>query len=79
MSEDDRERLVEQLAGAWRPRDADGQLQSHPAWHDLDATGRADAFEVARRLRELEAALDPQQLSSTARAVLARVRRAAVG
>ena len=65
--------LIEQVAGAYRPISRD-ELRYHPAWHDLDDAGRVEAFERARRLRTLEAALDPQGLSTTARAVLARIR-----
>jgi hypothetical protein len=74
----DRERriLVEQATTAWRPRDADGRIRAHPAWHDLDAAGREDAHRATERLRALEAALDPDALSSTARAVLSAIRRA---
>ena len=70
----DRETLVEHAAGAYRGRDAHGRILAHPAWHDLDDAGRAEAFAVAERLRVLEAALDPQGLSTTAHAVLARIR-----
>jgi hypothetical protein len=73
---EEREALIEAVAGAWRPRDPRGGLRAHPAWHDLDEAGRAEAFEVARRARVLEAALDPEGLSSTGRAVMARIRRA---
>ena len=66
--------LVEQVAGAYRPPST-GELRYHPAWHDLDDAGRVRAFDHAMRSRELEAALDPEGLSSTARAVLARIRR----
>jgi hypothetical protein len=69
----DRELLVERAAGAFRERDPHGRILSHPAWHDLDDAGRAEAFAVAERLRALEAALDPEGLSTTARAVLARI------
>ncbi len=75
----DREELIEQVAGAWRPRDPFGALRGHPAFHDLDEAGRAEAFEAARRLRAMEAALDPEGLSTTARAVLARIRAAQDG
>ena len=71
-----REELVEAAAGAHRSRAPDGRVQASPAWHDLDAAGREEAFELARRLRLLEAALDRHGLSSTARAVLARIPRA---
>jgi hypothetical protein len=62
-----RETLVEAAAGAWRPRQPGGGVGSHPAWHDLDATGREQAFEVARSARRLESALDMEGLSSTSR------------
>jgi hypothetical protein len=70
----DRDTLVEQCAGAFRARDAHGNVLAHPAWHDLDDAGRAGAFELASRLRALEAAIDAECLSTTAKAVLARVR-----
>jgi hypothetical protein len=66
--------LIEQVASAYRPPSPD-ELTYHAAWHDLDAAGRQRAFELARALRPLEAALDPEGLSTTARAVLARLRR----
>jgi hypothetical protein len=69
-----REALVEAVAGAWRPRKVGGGVSSHPAWHDLDVAGRRDAFEAAAVSRRIEAAIDPDGLSSTARVVLARIR-----
>ena len=72
----DREALIEALAGAYRARSPHGEISSHPAFHDLDDEGRIEAFEAAERLRRMEAALDPQGLSTTARAVLARIRAA---
>jgi hypothetical protein len=74
MTDREREELVERVASAWRPRDLDGDIVAHPAWHDLDDAGRREAFAVATEMRRLEAALDPQGLSGTARAVLARIR-----
>lgn len=68
----DDELLIEQVAGAYRPPSHD-QLRYHPAWHDLGPDGRARAYERARAMRALEAALDPDGLSTTARAVLARI------
>jgi hypothetical protein len=68
------EHLVEAAATAWRERDATGAVRAHPAWHDLDEEGRREAFEVARRSRKLEALIDPGGLSTTAKAVLARIR-----
>ncbi len=68
------ELLIEQVAGAHRPRSHDSELRYHPAWHDLDEAGRLRAFERAVALRPLEAALDAEGLSTTARAVLAKIR-----
>ena len=68
----DKDDLVEQVAGAVRPRPRD-ELRYHPAWHDLDAEGRTRAFELAKALRAVEAALDPEGMSTTVRAVLARL------
>lgn len=74
MSERDREALIEAGTTAWRPRDPRGRLRFHPAWHDLDEAGRRQLYEETLLQRTLEAALDPGGLSSTARAVLARIR-----
>ena len=71
MTEDD-DLLIEQVASAYRPVPRD-ELRYHPRWHDLDAAGRERAFDRGKALRELEAALDPEGLSTTARAVLARI------
>lgn len=76
MTPRERELLVEQVASAFRSRRPGGGVRSHPAWHDLDPAGRAEAYEAARVSRRLEAALDPEGLSSTGRAVLARIRGA---
>lgn len=70
----DREELIEQAAGAWRPRSHAGNIRPHPAWHDLDEAGRQQAHEVAFELRQLEAALDPEGLSTTGHAIMAIVR-----
>jgi len=70
-----REALIEAAAGAFRPRRPGGGVGPSPAWHDLDPDGREEAFAAAALSRRLEAALDPEGLSSTARAVLARIRR----
>lgn len=68
------ELLIEQVVSAWRPRDRDGGVRAHPAWHDLPEDLREVAAKAARTQRRMEAALDPEGLSSTARAVLARIR-----
>lgn len=73
---DERQSLIERAASAFRPRDPrDGRARPHPAWLDLDEAGRQEAFATATRLRALEAALDGEGLSTTGRAVLARIRR----
>jgi hypothetical protein len=74
MSERKREELIEEAVGAYRPRDPrDGRVRALPAWLDLDDAGRVEAFEQAARARVVEAALDAEGLSSTGRAVMARV------
>lgn len=75
MAEPENEPLIEAVAGAFRERDTRGAVRFAPAWWDLDSDGRREAFKVACLNRIVEAALDPQGLSSTARAVLARLRR----
>ena len=72
MTRDEEDLLVEQVASAHRPRAID-ELRYHPAWHDLDAAARERAFDLARALRPLEAALDEEGLSTTARAVLQKI------
>jgi hypothetical protein len=48
-------------------------LRPHPAWADLDPAGRREVYEATRALRRLEAALDAEGLSTTGRAVMARL------
>ena len=67
------EALIEAATTAWRPRSSSGEIRAHPAWADLDAAGRLAVYEETRLLRRLEAALDPDGISTTARAVLARL------
>ena len=69
----ERELLIEAAASAHRERLA-GRIVPNAAWHDLDEQGRTQAFESVVKLRQIEAALDPEGLSTTARAVLARIR-----
>lgn len=66
--------LIEEVAGAFRPERSSGD-STLPAWHDLDEAGRQEAFELAMSLRTLEAAVDPDGLSTTARAVLGKITR----
>ena len=67
--------LIELVTSAYRERAPDGTIRTAPAWHDLEPADRIRATELARRQRQLEAALDPQGLSTTARAILARLGR----
>ncbi len=69
-----RDTLVEAAASAWRARNLDGSIRPSGAWLDLDASGRTEAHDAAARARMLEAALDSEGLTTTARAVLARIR-----
>ncbi|HVE82952.1 MAG TPA: hypothetical protein VND93_08905 [Myxococcales bacterium] len=73
MASADDELLREQVISAWRPRARDGAVRAHPAWHDLPEAERARAYDEAASTRRMEAALDPDGLSTTARAVLARL------
>jgi hypothetical protein len=70
----ERELLIESAAGAHREQGPRGEVRSSPAFWDLDGPGRVLAYELARRLRRLEAAADPEGLSTAARNVLAQVR-----
>ena len=70
--------LIEQVTSAWRPVDPHtGGVRAHSAFYDLDATGRVRAHRATQELRQMEAALDPDGLSTTTRAVLIRIRRGA--
>lgn len=72
-----RDDFIEAAATAFRARNPDGSIRPSGAWHDLDATERTEAHDAAAAARTLEAALDPGGLSTTARAVLARISAAA--
>lgn len=67
------EALIEQATTAFRARDVFGRIQAASAWHDLTAAEREVAFARTIHDRAIEAALDPEGLSSTGRAVLARI------
>ena len=68
------ETLIEAATTAFRDADADG-IRFHPAWYDLDEEGRGAAFHATVRSRAIEAATSPFGLSTTAQAVLARLRK----
>lgn len=72
----DQDVMIEAVTSAYRERSDRGEIRVHAAWVDLDDQGRVLAFEAARAQRLMEAALDPEGLSSTAKAVLARIRKA---
>ncbi len=74
MSDQDRDLLSEAAATAFRERDASGRMLPSPAWWDLAPEDRDAAFTVQLAARRLERAEDPEGLSTTARAVLSRVR-----
>lgn len=73
-SEEERESLIAAVTTAHRERGVRGEIKSHRAFHDLDDAGRAEAFDETLRARKIEAATDARGLSTTARAVLARIR-----
>lgn len=75
MRPEEREALLDAVGCARREPDLDGNLTALPAWHDLDESGRVEAALRTAELRRMEAALDPDDLSTTARAVLARISR----
>ena len=70
----DRELLVEAAVSAHRRTDPAGELQFHPAFHDLDAAGREALFHATVQQRNLERALAREGLTATAVAVLRRIR-----
>ena len=74
MTPEERESLVAAVTTAHRERGVRGEIKSHRAWHDLDEAGRTEAFDETMRTRKIEAASDARGLSTTARAVLARIR-----
>ena len=74
MNNDDIERLIEEALTAWRPRAPSGRILDHPAWADLPAPERERLFDETERMRAFERAIDPDGISTTARAVLARMR-----
>jgi hypothetical protein len=71
----EQELLLEQVTSAFREEDVDGRLLGGPAFYDLPVDLRVVAHDEIARLRKMEAALDPGGLSTTARAVLERIRR----
>ena len=75
MKRDDRELLIEAATSAFRARDPGGRILPSPAWMDLTPEDREAVFERQITARRAEQVLDTGGLSTTARAVLARIRR----
>lgn len=73
-ADEERESLIAAVMTAHRERGARGDIRSHRAFHDLDEAGRAQVFDETLRARKIESATDARGLSTTARAVLARIR-----
>ena len=73
MTPEERDSLIAAVTTAHRERGAHGEIKSHRVWHDLDEAGRAEAFDETMRTRKIEAASDARGLSTTARAILARI------
>lgn len=65
--------LIEEVVSAHRERDPRGVILPAAAFHDLESDDRERAFHQSVLQRTLESALDPAGLSSTARAILARI------
>jgi hypothetical protein len=76
MTPEERNTLILSVSSAHRERDAHGEIRAHRHFYDLDEAGRAEAHDETARVRLLEAAASADGLTSTARAVLARIKRA---
>jgi len=73
MSTPERDALIEAAATAFRARDVSGRILPSPDWADLNPEDRDALFDLQLASRRLERAAHPRDLSSTARAVLARI------
>lgn len=73
MNERELERAIEALVSPRRELDRDGRFIPPPVWYDLPVEAHDRLFAEQQDSRWLEAALDPDGLSLTARAVLARL------
>lgn len=70
------EALLEAVLSAYRPESPRGEILPSPEFYDLPPDARARASHEALALRTLERTLDPDQLTSTAKAILARIHAA---
>ncbi len=64
------EALLAEATSPIRGRDAAGTVREHRAFRDLPAAHREALFQETALLRRMEAALDPDGLSQTARELL---------
>lgn len=69
------ETLLEEVLSAHRTRDPRGVIASSPAFADLEPDDRERAYRESLVQRTLEAALHPEGLTTTARAILSRLGR----
>ena len=74
MSGDPKNLLIEKAVSAFRERNAWGHILPSPSWLDLTAEDRDALFARQLESRLIERALDPNGLSSTARAILKRLK-----
>ncbi len=74
MSDDAKEIRIEEAASAFRERNVEGRILASPAWWDLAPEERDALYAAQLESRLIERALDPAGLSTTVRAVLARLR-----
>jgi len=69
------ESSLEMAASPFRESDATGRVLPAAAWFDLSPGERERLFDLQAESRALERAIDPEGLSGTGRAVVARIRR----
>jgi hypothetical protein len=67
------ESLIEAAATAFREREVTGRIKPSSAWQDLSPEERRVLFERQLTNRIVDRAVDPDDRSSTVRAVLARL------
>ena len=75
MTPEERALLVAAVTSAHRERDPHGEIRAHRAFWDLDDEGRTAAHDETAKLRELERVTSADGMTTTARAILARIRR----
>ncbi len=73
MSTPERDALIEAAASSFRAREVSGRILPSPDWADLQPEDRDALFDLQLASRRLERAAHRRGLSSTARAVLARI------